>query len=434
MKQLVFYIFGLVRSKECYEIDVNGACYKETGKITKLFKAGETVNGMAIDGFSPLGSDQTIPCPDGTFAYRTGLRYPWQCKRCPPGVICKNGQMKLCPVDYPLSEPGITSEKSCRPCDKGFKCYPGKARELCDVGYKRKSKLLSSPFNLTIGNFSRTIEMENQNSMWNEPYCVLCEAGEYCLAGTVDDSDLIRNENDILPLLCSEGTFNPFEGKASCIPCNAGLGEHCPEGSKSKLEVASSAFCFGPEPKISAGYKVLPPPKSSSHSTISEYQCGKGCEKLRQCIGFHWDGVKCFIKTFKISPIIFEPTVASEEIEEQHLPTEQIDIYNKLTNETLLEYENYTAELFHFVEIEEDNPTVIGLSDVHSSIFGGDEHKVTLLAANFETLVNYTLINFNNGVSFNKQDGVSLPQFQMEQFPIPGRHFSFDRSIALIFN
>ena len=32
--------------------------------------------------------------------------YPWQCKKCPRGVICRDGLMKLCPWDIPYSDIG----------------------------------------------------------------------------------------------------------------------------------------------------------------------------------------------------------------------------------------------------------------------------------------------------------------------------------------
>ena len=416
MIKLLCYFFVFVWPDGCFEVDIDGVCHKEIEPVFKLFPAGKTSNGLVQNGYSPLGSDQTIPCPDGKFAYREGLRYPWQCKLCPPGVICQGGQMRLCPVDDPFSDPGAISDTSCRPCDKGFKCYPGKQRELCDVGYKRKSKLSSKPFNLIIGNFSSIIKMASPSSYWNEPFCVPCEPGEYCPTGAVDQSDEIRLETDIMPLPCPEETFNPFFGKASCIPCDRGLGEYCPEGSKSKRDLASSSFCLEKDTKLTSGFIVIP--------ALSSYQCGKGCEQRRFCIGFHWDETKCFIKLFNKSPAIQKPSFTTKPVEEQTNPSDQIESRVLQMNEAIIEYRNYTTELFDFVEIEEDNPVVIGSNDVESSIFGGDEHKVTLLAANFEHLSDFSLINFNNGLSFqgtaSKSNSEDLRQFQLNNFPKRG--------------
>ena len=86
-------------------------CYMtETPKHNKwLSRAPGTIPSKkkwikAVDGYAPIGFDEVIPCPAGTFANNTGLFYEWQCATCPPGMFC-DGNMKPCPSGT-TSEPG----------------------------------------------------------------------------------------------------------------------------------------------------------------------------------------------------------------------------------------------------------------------------------------------------------------------------------------
>ena len=194
--------------------------------------------------------------------------YPWQCKDCPPGIICSNGAMELCPSDRPFSEKGrvtsgnldqtfsgISSEEQCQPCLNGFDCSPGRPRKLCPEGtFKKEANFTDDPYRLQfnleqVEPFDKLLE----NSGWAIYECVECNPGTYCVGvdseltsdkkllvkpdkrpiGSVDWN--LAEENDTIPTACPMGTYQPDSGKPYCIPCNAGIGEYCPEGTGHKV-------------------------------------------------------------------------------------------------------------------------------------------------------------------------------------------------------
>ena len=75
MKLLPAFSFLLgVDSDSCDELKIGQSCYKEIVAVDQsLTPAGKIISGTQIedvkDGYSPLGSDIKLPCPDGTFAY-----------------------------------------------------------------------------------------------------------------------------------------------------------------------------------------------------------------------------------------------------------------------------------------------------------------------------------------------------------------------------
>ena len=73
MKILPAFNFLLgVNSDRCDELKIGQSCYKEIIHVDQsLTPAGKIISGDNVkDGYSPLGSNKKIPCPDGTFAYR----------------------------------------------------------------------------------------------------------------------------------------------------------------------------------------------------------------------------------------------------------------------------------------------------------------------------------------------------------------------------
>ena len=122
--------------------------------------------------------------------------YPWQCKDCPPGIICKNGTMELCPSDRPFSEwgeiifevfshqiLGISSDEQCQSCLNGFDCSPGKPRKLCPEGtYKKEVNFTNEPYELKF-DLEHYVAFEKylNNSGWANYDCIDCDPGMYCL-------------------------------------------------------------------------------------------------------------------------------------------------------------------------------------------------------------------------------------------------------------
>ena len=152
MKFLMFYFVTSAKSYFLVADDCHGTFYSDwcfpevevaeqliSGFIHKPLTSRsnfKTLSGGKIErnktlvdaegGYSPVGSVDVHPCPDGTFSYNKGLQYPWECLNCPPGTYCQNGQIRLCPT-YPnyASNEGAKSEDDCFPCPSGMQCWPG---------------------------------------------------------------------------------------------------------------------------------------------------------------------------------------------------------------------------------------------------------------------------------------------------------------------
>ena len=59
---------------QCNDVFLNGECFKEIDQYQELIPGGMlNATQAVVDGYSPLGSDETFPCPNGTFAHRRGL-------------------------------------------------------------------------------------------------------------------------------------------------------------------------------------------------------------------------------------------------------------------------------------------------------------------------------------------------------------------------
>ena len=262
MKKLVLY-FSLINCDRilpehtCSGLPIDKICYNRLETVGLSPPGGKDVSLQDVKGgFSPIGNRETLPCPNGTFPYKNGLSYPWQCKDCPPGVYCNGGKIFLC-SDGQTSKKGAKTALDCFPCPNGYHCSPGKPKNICPVGQKRMSVYQGSkPYKLEIGNFSTDLCDDQNNKCtvgWFEYSCEECPAGWYCQAGAVDevcfktysliqvinfkDGGVYANESfDILPKKCHEGTYNSFVGQAKCLPCNIGLGEYCPTGSTYKRD------------------------------------------------------------------------------------------------------------------------------------------------------------------------------------------------------
>ncbi|XP_072885876.1 uncharacterized protein [Hemitrygon akajei] len=155
--------------------------------------------------FCPEGSKYPLPCPAGTYSPTTGLTSEDQCQHCPIGHYC--------------SQLGLTDLNQAQLCDPGYICYAGSTVPCPSDGIKG----------------------------------YVCPSGVCCPPGTISE------------LPCNPGTYNPFPGAGSCLPCPAGtmcinsstvepvlcprgyycfsktsVPVPCPEGTYNTLEGASS--------------------------------------------------------------------------------------------------------------------------------------------------------------------------------------------------
>ena len=115
--------------------------------------------------YCPEGSEQGLPCPEGTFNNVNGIANSSQCAECLPGSYC--------------STPGLSLPTAL--CSAGVFCTGG--------------AVVPTPANISEG-------------------VSVCPTGSYCVEGSSN------------PQPCPIGTFQPFEGAqnlSECIPCTPGL-------------------------------------------------------------------------------------------------------------------------------------------------------------------------------------------------------------------
>ncbi|XP_077985306.1 uncharacterized protein LOC144439946 [Glandiceps talaboti] len=222
------------------------------------------------------GIASPVPCPEGTFNNVTQLSSEDQCADCSPGrycsgvgnsypsgpctagYYCEGGAKSSVPtptVDYPnngicpvghycdegtpapeqchpgtiRNTTGATGINDCEPCPGGYYCSGyGKteATGLCDAGFYCPS---------------------NHSTTSATPADLKCPRGHYCLEGTAE------------PYPCETGTYQPNEGKSSCIPCEAGYYcrsalnpdpvlcppyHYCPEGTMYPIPCPNGTFTY----------------------------------------------------------------------------------------------------------------------------------------------------------------------------------------------
>ena len=81
------------------------------------------------------------------------------------------------------------------------------------------------------------------------------------------------------------------------------------------------------------------------------------------------------------------------------------------------EFQDYLDYLNNETLIEIDDPVVLTRKDLTTSVFGGSEHLINILAAEIPDASQYSIVNFNNGKQFINHDA-NLTAFQLEQLPI----------------
>lgn len=134
---------------------------------------------------------------------------------CPAGGFCTAGsyQSKPCPPTTYSNTTGATNDKDCRDCDPGYYCMSARGPSPdgpCNPGY-------------------------------------YCQKGARLPNETETDPGFYAPRGSSAQRPCQVGTFQPYRGQGSCMPCTAGHycdttemnytkpcqpGYYCPEGSE----------------------------------------------------------------------------------------------------------------------------------------------------------------------------------------------------------
>ncbi|PIK35709.1 hypothetical protein BSL78_27465 [Apostichopus japonicus] len=239
--------------------------------------------------FCPEGTDNSRPCPKGTFSDGLGLEKESDCQLCTPGdycgevgmtttsdlvikglsspvdecdggFYCPPGQSVPNPVEYPCPiglhcpigsplpvpcDPGsftnLTHAAECLECPAGFYCVPEHVEEgnstsgfrLCPQGYYCPAGTGRNWTACPPGTYGGRLGLETDTDCTDCPgahtgYGGVCPIGHYCPQGSE------------LPLGCDAGTYQDEEGWSYCKTCPAGyyclsnattyLDTICPEG------------------------------------------------------------------------------------------------------------------------------------------------------------------------------------------------------------
>ncbi|XP_077985305.1 uncharacterized protein LOC144439945 [Glandiceps talaboti] len=180
-------------------------------------------------------------CPPGTFSNKDGLANETECQTCSAGMYC--------------AHPNATSPTG--PCDAGFYCVEGSDTQTPETNFRGTAGVCpggyycptgtSTPDPCPRGTFSNITKLANESECTDclyGQYCGDvglmapsddCYAGFYCLRGAKDPNNPSEDETGgpcpighfcpngtSFPLGCLPGTYNPSEGQAECLDCEAG--------------------------------------------------------------------------------------------------------------------------------------------------------------------------------------------------------------------
>ncbi|PIK41162.1 hypothetical protein BSL78_21986 [Apostichopus japonicus] len=201
---------------------------------------GDDANICPPGYFCPEGTDNSRPCPKGTFSDGLGLEKESDCQLCTPGDYC--------------GEVGMTNTSG--PCDQGYYCELGSwdpRNSTCPSGHYCEEGS-GSPEPCPQGTYSGATQR------WNVTQCVDCDEGWFCnetgLSSPVDECDggfycppgqSVPNPGEYpcpiglhcpigspLPVPCDPGSFTNLTHAAECLECPAGfycVPEHVEEGN-----------------------------------------------------------------------------------------------------------------------------------------------------------------------------------------------------------
>eukprot|EP01022_Parablepharisma_sp_SALTPOND_P014589 TRINITY_DN199_c1_g1_i1.p1 TRINITY_DN199_c1_g1~~TRINITY_DN199_c1_g1_i1.p1 ORF type:complete len:4309 (-),score=431.50 TRINITY_DN199_c1_g1_i1:34-12960(-) len=270
-------------------------------------------NANAVDAQTPKicpagsycpGEHLPIPCSAGTYNPREGMRYSSECDTCPAGKICNTDGLaapaKDCTAGYyctrGVSQDPPPNDSTGGECPRGHYCPEGSPGPVpCPPGtyndLSRKSLLSdclpcpASYFCPYRGGYSELykINVDNTFKCYAGYLCISgsvsptpndgtkgrkCAAGKYCDFGATVEND------------CVEGTYNPYEGQSSCLPCPPG--RLCPTpGLTAYTTCPLGSYCPG-----GTSVPSLCPPGTYSPNInlISSDECYK-CDPGKYCLG-----------------------------------------------------------------------------------------------------------------------------------------------------
>jgi len=249
-------------------------------------------------GYCLEGSYQSIICPDGTYSNVKNLQREEQCRTCPIGSWCKDGEVKgQCDAGY-YCESGASSKadptKQCPPghyCLQGCLvptiCPEGKVRILpgaaaasdcsdCAAGYYCIATV-PTPFDCPKGHYcpiASKIPTPCAAGYYNSDIrktsvsdCIRCPAGHNCTVTGVSSLDEVKcpishycPDSSLPPVPCPNGTYADVTGFAKitdCLLCPEGFyclvgtatpticdeGNMCPPGSNSQRDCPAGFYC-----------------------------------------------------------------------------------------------------------------------------------------------------------------------------------------------
>ncbi|XP_055369802.1 uncharacterized protein si:ch211-286b4.4 [Betta splendens] len=238
-------------------------------------------------GFYCPGGDidpNPIPCPNGSYGERPGLRDVSECVQCPEGSYCYSDQ----PQEEPITRPtGVCPDGHYCPLGTGYPyAYP------CKAGQYR---------NNIIGHGGKACVLCPSSYYCSSPgthILAICPQGFYCPEGTSS------------PKACAEGTYgsrSALADSSECTPCGggqycAGVGLsqpsgscrerfYCREGAKSATPAdgptgglcPAGSYC----PPASSSPLPCPPGTFSNTSGLGKAQECVSCPPGFYCLGYN---------------------------------------------------------------------------------------------------------------------------------------------------
>ena len=180
-------------------------------------------------GYAPLGHFEPVPCRPGTFAYSDGLQYPWQCRLCPPTMMC--------PAGYPervdrrgrvTTNPGASGEGDFEICPTSHICQPGTFPNFCPLGSFLKSTRSADVTVRYLNEYDQTFN--GSVEFISDKFCQTCPVGHFC--------QILAQEKT----KCPEGSYNKYQNQTRCITCDRGLGEDCRAGNDVTDRLAAKCY------------------------------------------------------------------------------------------------------------------------------------------------------------------------------------------------
>ncbi|XP_070551435.1 scavenger receptor class F member 1-like [Ptychodera flava] len=210
--------------------------------------------------YCPVGIEDPIACPNHTIRNTTGASQLSDCRPCPAGSHCLQGDPVEyeCPVGYYCEEgmppeecplytyrntPGAASEGDCYPCRAGYWCNDTGMvtfnQNPCPVGHYCE-RATPYPEPCTGG------RMSTETGRRSNEDCPLCTPGYYCPNDTINVHGIPCRptyecpEGASLEVVCRPGAY--CEGVTG-VPPDCPGGYYCPLGSSSYTRCFFPKYC-----------------------------------------------------------------------------------------------------------------------------------------------------------------------------------------------